>query len=319
MGFLNAGSEVSDFSVVTLSTIASPDVDSLVRTHLPLVTYVANELAGRLPSHLHRDDLISAGMAGLAEAAMSFDADAGVPFHRFAAIRVKGAMMDELRSADWATRGARSREKEYTSAQARLAQVLGRVPEPAELAAELGVDLPQLQERRKEMERRTLSLDALDATVGHSIPDASPDPSQLVIHAERVGYLRAAVAALPERSRTVITGLFLEQRSITEIADELDVSESRVSQLKTEALGLLHDALGVVHGDDTPAAPRVPAQGAAARRKEAYYSTVAANAARAGLGSGAAALRAPVTSAVNPNVTQMAHTNFLRTSASRPM
>jgi RNA polymerase sigma factor for flagellar operon FliA len=269
--------------------------DALVRSHLPLVGYVVQEVSGRLPSHVDRGDLTAAGMSGLAEAAASFNDATGVPFHRFAAIRIKGAVLDELRSSDWSTRGARSRGRALHAAEEVLAQRLGRSPSQAEVASELGVSLTELDRRRSEVSRAVMSLDAFDAAVGQAIPDSAPDPAAQLVASERIGYLRSAVAELPERSRVVITGLFLQQRSITELATELGVTESRVSQLKTEALGLLHDALELTHGDtDQPgvvASSAQPAKGAAARRREEYYAAVAAHAAASGLGAQASLIR----------------------------
>lgn len=286
MGLLNSSRYHPDQDQVTDSS-RSQTVDTLVRAHLPLVGHVAHGLAVRLPSHLHRDDLVSAGLAGLAEAATSFDPGHGVPFNRYAVTRIRGAMLDELRSADWASRGARSREREYLGATARLEQTLGRTPRPAEVAAELGIDMVALDARRAETGRRTLSLDALDTAAEDVLPDAAPDPEQQVVAAEQAGYLRSAVAALPPRLRTVVTGLFLQERPLAELAEELDVSESRVSQMKTEALSLLHDAMQAAHGEE-PAPPGIPAQTTAQRRRQAYYAEVAAGATRAGLGAVAA-------------------------------
>ncbi len=253
-------------------------------------------------------------MSGLAEAAMSYDPDTGVPFHRFAAIRIKGAVLDELRSADWTSRGARARSKELGSAEEQLAQRLGRSPTAAEMSAHLGVSLAELDRRRAETARSLTSLDALDAAVGQSIPDAAPDPGDRVVHAERIGYLHAAVDALPDRSQAVIAGLFFQQRSVSEIAAELGVTESRVSQLKTEALGLLHDALEVTHGDTEPSKP-APAKGAGARRRQEYYAAVAANATAAGLGAQAALIEARH----RDETTRSAQRKILRTSPSRSM
>ncbi|CAA9419555.1 MAG: hypothetical protein AVDCRST_MAG35-1892, partial [uncultured Quadrisphaera sp.] len=103
-------------------------VEELVRTHLPIVGYQVNETMARLPGHVHRDDLVSAGLAALAAAAVGFDASTGVPFARYATLRIRGALLDELRAMDWAPRGARTRAKEMDAAEDRLAVGLGRRP-----------------------------------------------------------------------------------------------------------------------------------------------------------------------------------------------
>lgn len=294
---LNASPSSSDVSGVTVTAtragqgrpVEQSSTEALVRAHLPLVGYVVNELSSRLPSHLHRDDLVSAGMAGLAEAAAAFDPAHGVPFHRYAAIRIKGAMLDELRGNDWASRGARARAREVMQAEERLGHQLQRRPLDREVAADLRIEIGELDRRRAETARALISLDATDGAVADTLPDQAADPASRVLHTEQLGYLRAAVAALPERSRTVVTALFLEQRSIAEVAMELQVSESRVSQLKTEALGLLQEALTVVHADEPQLASTVAgipaARGVAQRRREQYFASVASHAAAAGLGA----------------------------------
>ncbi len=258
-------------------------VDERVRENLPLVGYVVHEVAGRLPGHVAREDLVSAGMAGLAQAALSFDPSNGVPFTRHASTRIKGAILDELRSMDWASRGARSRGRELAQAQEKVTARLGRTPTTADLADELRLEVSELDRRRAESERSLLSLDAFDGSVADSLPDSAPDPQERLLAKERVGYLHAALASLPERLRLVAVGVYLEQRPMAEIAAELGVTESRVSQLRSEALVMLRDA---VNSQLDP--ERVPAQpnpdGIVARRREALYAQVAAHAAAAGLG-----------------------------------
>ena len=114
--------------------------DELVRAHLPLVNQAVGELARRLPSHVNRDDLSSAAMLGLAQAARSWDPDRGVSFERHAANRIRGALLDELRDSDWASRSVRSRARRLQQAGEDLTGRLGRTPTQAELAAELGTD-----------------------------------------------------------------------------------------------------------------------------------------------------------------------------------
>ncbi len=254
-----------------------------MREYLPLVGYVVHEVAGRLPGHVAREDLVSAGMAGLAQAAIGYDPGTGVPFSRYASTRIKGAIIDELRSMDWASRGARARGRQLAQAQEMLTARLGRTPTTADLADEMRLEVSELDRRRAESERSLLSLDAFDGSVADSLPDSAPDPQERLLAKERLGYLQAALAALPERLRAVAVGVYLEQRPMAEIAAELGVTESRVSQLRSEALVMLRDA---VNSQLDP--ERVPAQpnpeGIVARRREALYAQVAAHAAAAGLG-----------------------------------
>ena len=116
-------------------TTSSPrEIDTLVRDHLPLVGYLVRDVAQRVPSHVNRDDLTSAAMAALAGAAHSFDPDQGVPFGSFATIRIRGALIDELRSLDWASRSVRGKARDLDAARNELTQRLGAAPSRAQLA-----------------------------------------------------------------------------------------------------------------------------------------------------------------------------------------
>ncbi len=257
--------------------------EQLVRDHLPVVGYVVHEVAGRLPGHVDRDELVSAGMAGLVAAARAYDPSTGVPFGRYANTRIKGAVLDELRSMDWSTRGARRRSRELGETEDVLQARLGRTPTTAELAGELRLEVAELDRRRSDRERALLSLDAYDGAVADSLPATStPDPEQHALAVERMGYLRASLQALPERLRDIVVGTFLEQRPMSEIAAELGVTESRVSQLRTEALALLRDAMNSQLDPQ-----RLPAAGTlgptVTRRREALYAQVAANALAGGV------------------------------------
>jgi RNA polymerase sigma factor FliA len=276
----------------------------LVRQHLPVVGYLVAEMLHRLPPHVERDDLVSAGQLALVNAARSYDASTGVPFGAYARTRIRGALLDELRGADWASRGARTRAKRLSAAEDRLAAELGRWPSDVELARELGTDLEQMTATRGDAHRSVvLSLDSL--VEGGANPDEHlqghhPDPAQLVLQAERMRYLTAAVAALPERLRTVVEGSFLQQRPLAELAEELGVTESRVSQLRTEALALLRDGV-LTHLDPVRVPSPARPQGVAARRRTAYFAQVAAFAA-----SGAPAAVAPATSRPLADITRSA-------------
>jgi RNA polymerase sigma factor for flagellar operon FliA len=252
--------------------------DKLVREHLPLVQYVVSEIAHRVPSHVSRNDLVSAGMLGLAQAARSFDPERGIAFDRFASTRIRGALLDELRGRDWASRSVRARARGLQATQEDLTNKLGRAPSPEEVAKTLDVPLEQVHKLVDDVHRATvLNYDSLviegDAESFLATDDAGPEDSML--DRERKAYLTDAVGALPERLRHVVIGYFFEERSMQEIADELGVSESRVSQLRAEALLLLKDG---INSQLEPEAiePEVRPNGRVARRKAAYYAAVAA-------------------------------------------
>jgi RNA polymerase sigma factor for flagellar operon FliA len=220
----------------------STSEDQLVRGHLHLASQAVNELARRLPSHVNRDDLSSAAMLGLAQAARSWDPDRGASFERHAATRIRGALLDELRDSDWASRSVRSRARRLQQAGEELTGRLGRTPTQAELAAELGTDAQAVHKLVDDVHRATvLNYESIvaDGEASDLLPGDDRAPDHVLVDRERRAYLSDAVLALPERLRAVVIGYFFQERPMLEIAGELGVTESRVSQLRAEALILL--------------------------------------------------------------------------------
>jgi len=255
----------------------SSELDELITSHIPVVTHIVRETMGRVPSHVSRDDLTSAGLAALVQASKSFDAERGVPFARYAATRVRGAILDELRGVDWASRSVRRRARDLDATRAQLSAILGRTPTAQEVADAAGMTLTEIAQNDEDIARaQVLSLQgAQDASLDDVLPSQGPTPEQLLEHRERLTYLVEAVAELPDRLRIVISDYFLDERPMAEIAAELGVTESRVSQMRAEALVLLRDALN--HElDPSQVAPHARPQGSAARRRDAYFAAVAA-------------------------------------------
>ena len=257
--------------------VANP-VDELVLANLALVGYHVNEVLHRVPPSVSRDDLASAGSFALVLAARAYDATSGVPFPRYAALRIRGAILDELRAMDWASRGARRRARELATAGDRLRAELGRQPSREELAAALGTDVAGVEEARLDAERRVLRLDAPGSMLADVVPDPAATPEDALLSTERLHWLRSAVHTLPERLRVVVVGLYFEDRSIADLAAEMDVTESRISQLRTEALGLMRDGMNASLDPGLVGAASRPG-GVAERRRQAYYAAVAARAA----------------------------------------
>lgn len=252
--------------------------EALVTEHVPLVRHLVTDIVRRLPAHISRDELLSAGLVALAHAARAFDETRGVPFGRFAASRVRGALIDELRSSDWASRSVRRRARERDAAEDALTATLGRAPTPAELAAAMGVSESHVGAVEEDLQRAVvLSLQGLADTDGveEHIAGHEPAPEEVVLHRERVGYLRDAVAVLPPRLRTVVQLYFFEERAMSEIGELLGVSESRVSQMRGEALALLRDGLNAQLDPELVSAAGRP-DGCAARRRGAYYAAIQA-------------------------------------------
>jgi RNA polymerase sigma factor for flagellar operon FliA len=253
------------------------DEEALVRQHLPIVQYEVSDLRRRLPEHVNVDDLTSAGMAALALAARSYDPAHGVPFGRYAARRISGALLDELRAHDWASRSVRRKAREHADAAGQLSQALGRPASTSELAFHLGVPATEVQNAQNDVHRAVvLSWQALVDVTGEepALPSGGPSPEAVLLSREREAYLRDAVASLPERLNGVIHRLYFEDATLQEVAAELDVTESRVSQMRTEAMSLLRDAMNANLSPEQLEPEALP-DGRVARRKAAYYATVA--------------------------------------------
>jgi RNA polymerase sigma factor for flagellar operon FliA len=249
----------------------------LVQENLPLVQYVVSEVAHRIPSHVSRSDLVSAGMLGLAQAARTFEPERGIAFDRFASTRIRGALLDELRGRDWASRSVRARARGMAQTTEELTARLGRAPSPEEIAKAMALLAEQVHKLVDDVHRATVlnyeSL-VLEGDVESFLAAADESPEQAIVSRERRSYLTDSVASLPDRLRRVVIGYFFEERSMQNLADELGVSESRVSQLRAEALLLLKDGMNSqLEPDQVGEEPRP--NGRVARRKAAYYAAIA--------------------------------------------
>jgi RNA polymerase sigma factor for flagellar operon FliA len=269
------------------ASMPTKELEALITDHLPLVGHIARETAARLPRHLGTEDLVGAGSLALVQAAHSYDPGLGVPFARFANTRVRGAMIDQMRQRDWVSRSVRSRSKAIAAAAEGLTAGLGREPTDLELAAATGHSEAELREIRSGTDRAVvLSLDPIagdDEGLAGGIADPAPRPDEALVAAERLGYLRDAIAELPERLQHVVTAYYLQQRPLTEIAAQLGVTQSRASQLRGEGLDLMREALQTLWSA-TPAGPAtarpadtqaVPLEaGVRSRRRDAYVQAV---------------------------------------------
>jgi RNA polymerase sigma factor for flagellar operon FliA len=267
---------------VTSTSSPAADLDALITSHMPLVGHIVRETMGRVPSHVSRDDLTSAGFTALVQAARAYDAERGVPFERYAATRIRGAVLDELRSVDWASRSVRRRARDLSETRSALANALGRTPTNAEVARAAGISEDDVVANDDDVARaQVLSLHApAAASIDDLLPARAPSPEEVVEHEERLAYLREAVEELPERLQKVVREYFFEERPMADIAADLDVTDSRISQMRAEAMVLLRDALN--HALE-PSLVKQPgkAGGVAQRRREAYFAAVAARHAEA--------------------------------------
>lgn len=251
-------------------------VDTLIEENLPLVGHIVRQMAMRLPDHVAKEDLISAGMAALVASAQGFDASRGIPFAGFATFRIRGAVVDELRSMDWASRSVRGRARQSETVRGELTNALGRVPRPHEVAAALGVSVAELDSNEADVHRASvLSLQGFaPESGGVQVRDDGSGPEQLLVDREQLGYLHDAIAELPERLSYVVRSYFFDQRQMADIAAELGVTASRVSQMRAEALKLLRCGLaaGTAEGVATAAAKQ---SGRAQPNAASYAAAVA--------------------------------------------
>ncbi len=213
----------------------------LIETHLGKVKFIADRFAAKLPSSVERDDLYSAGVIGLIEAVERFDSSRGIAFTTFAELRVRGAILDNLRSLDWASRSARRNSRDVQEAFARVEQEEGRPATTEEVAAFLKISLPELHSKMQEMNGLKISdLDARDEKTGLSAADTVADTGESqqskIEETERRRLLAQAIDKLPERERQVVALYYLEELTMKEIGEVLGVTESRVSQMRTQAI-----------------------------------------------------------------------------------
>ena len=260
-----------------LTAPASTDADALVSGHLALVEHVVNEYAFKVPRHVDRDELRSAAMLGLAQAASAFDPAAGVPFGHYARSRMRGAILDELRGRDWAPRSVRADAKRLSAVRERLA-AQGIVESTEAVAAEAGWTADKVAAVVADTHRATvLNYDGMrsdEGSMAEFIPSSAAGPVARLLDAERLGYLHDAVAALPDRIRAAVVGYFFDERPMADLAEELGVSESRISQIVSEGLGLIRTALDRIDEADGGSPADAPT-GRRERRIAAYAATVA--------------------------------------------
>jgi RNA polymerase sigma factor for flagellar operon FliA len=223
--------------------------EHMVIQYAPLIKYIASRLALRLPSHIALDDLISSGILGLIDAVHKFDPGKNISFKTYAEFRIKGAILDELRSLDWIPRSVRKKSHLIEKAYAELEKSLGRPAEPEEVCAALGVELEEFYQLLDET--KSVSLVDLEGVwkalrTGPDLPDSNlpeilqdenvRDPYLALHFSELQDLLVRAIEGLPDKEKLLISLYYYEELTMKEIGHIMGYTESRISQLHTQAM-----------------------------------------------------------------------------------
>ncbi len=223
--------------------------DQVVLEHLPLVRAIATRVHENLPVHVDVDDLIHAGIMGLFDAATKYNPDKKVAFAAYAKHRIKGAILDSLRQADWASRDLRRRHKQVEQVTRDLAAALHRNPTEEELAAKMGVDVARWRQMVLDLRNVGLVSASTRAQEQEDLPapdfPAGPElqPDRMCVHEQLRDRLGTAMKCLPERYQTVVNLYYTNEMTMKEIGHVLGINESRVSQIHKAALEKMHFAL----------------------------------------------------------------------------
>lgn len=218
---------------------AQRSVDTEVVTrHAELVRRIAHHLAARLPASVEVDDLVQAGMIGLIEAARHYDASQGAAFETYASIRIRGAMIDEIRRGDWVPRSVHRRVRDAAAATRRIEQATGRAASASDVAAAMEIPLDDYHRLMEGAARgHVLSLDAFVEDEGEPrVADGAPSPERRLLHEEFNGLLAEAIGSLPEREQLVLSLYYEQELNLREIGAVIGVTESRVCQIHGQAM-----------------------------------------------------------------------------------
>ena len=217
------------------------------KQYAPLVRRIAHQMIARLPANVELDDMIQAGMIGLMDAVNRFEETHGTPFEVYAASRIRGSMLDELRAGDWLPRSARKSQRDIENAIHRLEQRLKRAPAEAEIAREMGLEVGHYQETLNEARGAQLvyfdDLGGGDDYLERHVAVDGADPSDILRDKRFRGALVGAIEELPERERQLMSMYYEQDMNLREIGSVMGVTESRVCQLHSQAVARLRSKL----------------------------------------------------------------------------
>ncbi len=234
------------------SLAEAEDRDDLLLHELPQVYYIANRIKERLPQHVELEDLVSAGVVGLLEAYRAFDSSKNTQFKTFAKFRIRGAILDSLREADWGSRSLRKKGRAIAEVTASLGIKLGREPLEEEIAAELNIDLEDLWKTMTHLDGLhitgrqygTFNDGAESIDLIESAPSLDePDPYDLCLRGEMESHLADAVGKLSEREQLILSLYYQDELTMREIAEVVGLALSRISQVLQSTLKKLRESL----------------------------------------------------------------------------
>ena len=246
--------------VVEEIEITTENREEVIIQYSPMIKYVANRIAMRLPPHIEVDDLISVGVLGLMDAISKYDSSRGAKFKTYAEFRVRGAILDELRAMDWVPRSIRQKASNVDKVVQTLQAKLSRSPEDEEVAEEMGISLDQFHDTLNETKSIPIfSLEDLgiakETGEQQSLLDclagkADADPQTQVRLVELKEIIAKAIDALPEKERLMVSLYYYEELTMKEIGAVLDITESRVSQIHSKAVYRLRTKLKAIIAEE---------------------------------------------------------------------
>lgn len=222
------------------ASVQTGGTDERVMQHVPLVKRIAYHLVNKLPASIQVDDLIQAGMLGLLEAIKSYDARQGASFDTYAGIRIRGAMLDEVRRSDWTPRSVHKKSRQVVEAMQAIENKTGRAARDGDVAEHLGITIEEYNHILQDsIGCRVFSTEELAQAGDHYLEESSDPAEEPLGDLSRDGFqqaLASAIMGLPERERLVMALYYDEELNLREIGEVLNVSESRVSQISTQAV-----------------------------------------------------------------------------------
>jgi RNA polymerase sigma factor FliA len=231
------------------------ELEDIVNQHTSLVKRIAHHLAGRLPSTILIDDLIQVGMIGLIEAARNYDVTRGASFTTYSSIRIRGAMLDEVRRNDWTPRSVQQKSRQLLDAVMVVEQRLGREASDHEVAQELVITTAEYYKMLQEVQGQKIFnydfMESQDGIVAESTIDVGSDPMRELVAEQSRDELAKTISKLPERECLVLSLYYNEELNLREIGEVIGVSESRICQILNQALIRMRSQLGEMSSEET--------------------------------------------------------------------